>query len=179
MRAPDFPLTRMREYARTHKDSRIVANREQHRRRAGTKLARFALLLEFDHGGIGRNLDLAVDDGALGDGDRARTDTAPDHRGVADLEFVFDDQSASDLTGNDGLIGVNRTVPVRSDGKVEGTVQFSVAVYFAGDYEMTLAADVPDDDGVGADDGRRRRRNQRRGRRRTLQKSTFGFVHRV
>jgi hypothetical protein len=58
---------------------------------------------------------------------------------------------------------------------MKGTLQFSVAVNFAGNYEMTPAPNIADDDGVGAYDSRRRRRKQRR----TLQKSTLRFAHPV
>lgn len=171
----------MREYARTHKMYRVVANREQRQRsppapRAGA-LASFALLLELDDRSVRRDLDLAFDDGAFGDGDGARTDAASDHRRVADLKLVLDDQSARDFTRNDGLLGVNHAMPAGGDGKVKGALQFPVAVNFAGNYEVTLAPNIADDDGAGAYDSRRCK--QPRGQRRTLQKSTLRCVHPV
>src|SRR5258707_15138598 len=84
--------TRMREYARTQKMYRVVPNPEQRQRspvapvalaapaEPSRPLTSFALLLELDDRSVRRDLDLAFDDGAFGDGDGARTDAASDHR---------------------------------------------------------------------------------------------------
>src|SRR5271155_5312804 len=61
------------------------------------QLLTFALFLELQHRRAGGDFDLAVDDGALGDGDGSGGDLAADHRGIADFQFVPDVETSRDL----------------------------------------------------------------------------------
>src|SRR5258708_19637966 len=77
--------TRMREYARTHKMYRVVANHEQRQRspvapvalaapaEPSRPLTSFALLLELDDRSVRRDLDLAFDDAPFANAHGART----------------------------------------------------------------------------------------------------------
>ena len=87
---------------------------------------------------------------------RAR-DSAANHGGVADLQFVFHREPAGDLTGDDRLVRLNIAVPTAGDRQIQTAFQLAVAMHFARDDERAGAADVPDDDGLGADKGRGRR----------------------
>src|SRR5579863_9194131 len=110
----------------------------------------FPLFVEFQHGCARGDFDFAVDDGALRDGDRACADLAAYHGGVADFQFVPDGETPCDLAGDHGMLRVDEAVPASRDGQVEGALQIPIAVDLAGNHEMSGAADVADEDGLGA-----------------------------
>src|ERR1700735_4484678 len=93
-------VPRMSEYSPTHKDCRAC----RHSRTAVPRGSFAALFLEFLHRGRGGDLDLAADDGALGDCDGARAHLAANHGGIADLQFAVHLEAARDLAGDDGLL---------------------------------------------------------------------------
>src|SRR5258708_51650 len=114
----------------------------------------FALFLELQHGRARGDFDFAVDDGALGDGNRASADLAAYHRGIAYFQFVPDVETSRDLAGDDGLLRLDEAVPASGGGQVEPTLQIAVAVHFAGNHEMPRAADIADEHRFGTDESR-------------------------
>src|ERR1700733_2084170 len=131
----------------------------------------FALFLELQHRCAGGDFDLAVDDGALGDGDGSSAELAADHGGVADFHFISDVETARDLAGDDGLLRLDESVPGSRGGQIEAALQLTVAVHLAGHYEMPCAADVADEHRLGADESR--------GAPTAFQKSPFLCAHAV
>src|SRR4029077_16245224 len=113
--------------------------------------------LEFQHRFAGGDLDLAVDDRALGDGYGPRTDLAAYHCGKADFQFVPDAETSRDLAGDDGLLRLDEAVPASRGGQIEAALQIAVAGHFRGNHQMSRAADIADEHRFGADKGRSRR----------------------
>ena len=151
----------MREYNRTHHYCVLspIANIRSSKAPAPNRRSRegrvaFALFLELQHGRTGSDLDFAIDDGALGDRNGACADPAANDCGIADFELVPDVQSSGDLAGDDGLLRLDEAVPGSRGGEIEAALQFTVAVHFAGNHEMSGAADVADEHGFGADESR-------------------------
>src|SRR4029077_2413521 len=112
------------------------------------------LFLELHHGRIGRDFDFAVDDGALGDRNGARADLAANHGGIADLQLVAHVEASRDFAGDDGLFRLDEAVPGTAGGEIEAAFQLAVAVDFAGNHEVSGAADIADEHGLGADESR-------------------------
>src|SRR5208283_1381378 len=77
--------------------------------------------------------------------------------GVADFQSVFHGEAAVDLARDDRLLRPDVPVPTAGYRQVQTAAQLAVAVHFAADDEGAGAANVPDDDGLGADEGRGRR----------------------
>src|SRR5580698_2837887 len=67
--------------------------------------------LKFHHGRARGDFDFAVQDGASRDRNGSSADFAAYHRGVADLQFVLDDEAAGDLARDNRLLRLNETVP--------------------------------------------------------------------
>src|ERR1700735_3403360 len=78
-------VPRMSEYSPTHKDCRAC----RHSRTAVPRASVAALFLEFLQRRLGGDLDLAVDNGALGDRDGACAHLAANHGGIADFQFAL------------------------------------------------------------------------------------------
>src|SRR5260370_20183448 len=144
----------MLEYTGTHHFCVSVAIREQ-----PPDGLRFTvpLFFELQHGRARGDFDFAVDDGALGDGNRASADLAAYHRGIAYFQFVPDVETSRNLAGDDGLLRLDEAVPASRGGYIEPALQIAVAVHFAGHHEMPRAADIADEHGFGADKSRSRR----------------------
>src|SRR5580698_4399178 len=87
--------------------------------------------LEFKHGRARGDFDFAVHDGTSRDRNRSSAHLAAYHRGVADLQFVLDYESADDFAGDNRLLRLNETMPGTGGGEVEAALQFTVSMYFA------------------------------------------------
>src|SRR5882724_334126 len=159
----------MRDYASTHQLCVSVAIREQRADSLAGAGFGVALFLESHHRDIRRDFDFPIDNRALRDRDGARADLAADDGRVADLQFILDDQTAQDGAGDDRLLRPNVAVPTAGGGQIQRPVQFTITMDFAGNHELTRAADVADEYRIDADEG---------GRGRTaVQKSAFLFSH--
>ena len=87
-----------------------------------------ALFFELQDGSTRRHLDLAIDDGAFRDRDRACADASANHGGVADLQFVLD-LEAADGAASFLFLRYDRSDPART--KDPWTLHREATVYLA------------------------------------------------
>src|SRR5690606_4382853 len=97
---------------------------------------------EVHHGLAGRDGHVAIDDGALGDGNGTRIERTLDARRGTQLQLLRDHHRTLDFTGDDRVCGADLALPVATFGQGERAAHVAVTRHAAPDHQIPFAFQV-------------------------------------